>query len=224
MKIFKQQHWHLLLLIPMLLFLNNYATIHPDSVAGSLWDISTSHWWKLAISIPIVHQFYVLVCWRIEFYYKSISTNFGENGYNLFKTGFAILIIARPISLTLLAFSNSKTFDLDTNLTYLITLLLCIPSTYLFYSVKKYFGIDRAFGEDHFKPEKYRNQELIKKGIFKYTSNGMYNYGFLALYIPGILLHSKAAILIAFFNHLYIWVHYYFTEAPDMKEIYTDTK
>ena len=61
---------------------------------------------------------------------------------------------------------------------------------------------------------------MVNKGIFKYTSNAMYIYGLLALWIPGILLQSKAALLMAFFHHIYIWVHYYFTELPDMKMIY----
>ncbi len=51
----------------------------------------------------------------------------------------------------------------------------------------------------------------------------MYIYGFLILWIPGILLQSKAAPFIALFNHLYIWVHYYFTELPDIKMIYKGT-
>ena len=48
----------------------------------------------------------------------------------------------------------------------------------------------------------------------------MYIYGFLILYIPGLLLLSKAALLVAIFNHIFIWAHYYFTERPDMKKIY----
>ena len=63
----------------------------------------------------------------------------------------------------------------------------------------------------------------MKKGIFKYTDNGMYVFGLMILYLPGLLLLSKAAILAALFNHVYIWVHYYFTERPDMQEIYGDT-
>jgi hypothetical protein len=56
--------------------------------------------------------------------------------------------------------------------------------------------------------------------MFKYSSNAMYTFGFLILWVPGLLLLSKAAILAGLFNHVYIWVHYFFTEAPDMKVIY----
>jgi len=48
----------------------------------------------------------------------------------------------------------------------------------------------------------------------------MYIFGFFILWIPGLLLLSKAALLVALFNHIYIWVHYYFTELPDIKVIY----
>jgi hypothetical protein len=89
---------------------------------------------------------------------------------------------------------------------------------YLFYSVKKYFSFDRAFGIDHF--VKGYNEPFVKKGIFRYTDNGMYIFGFLVLYIPALLLFSKAALLVAVFNHIYIWAHYFFTEKPDMKIIY----
>lgn len=61
---------------------------------------------------------------------------------------------------------------------------------------------------------------MVKRGIFKYSANAMYVFGFLILWVPGILLQSKAAVLLALFNHIYIWVHYYFTELPDMKMIY----
>jgi hypothetical protein len=51
----------------------------------------------------------------------------------------------------------------------------------------------------------------------------MYIYGIMILYIPALLLFSKAALVVALFNHIYIWVHYYTTEIPDMKKIYGKT-
>ena len=47
------------------------------------------------------------------------------------------------------------------------------------YSVVHYFGIDRAYGIDHFEPELYRNKTFVKQGMFKYTDNAMYKFGFL---------------------------------------------
>jgi hypothetical protein len=38
--------------------------------------------------------------------------------------------------------------------------------------------------------------------------------------MPGIALRSRAALVVALFSHLYICVHYFCTEKPDMKRIY----
>ena len=43
---------------------------------------------------------------------------------------------------------------------------------------------------------------------------------FSSLWVPALWLASMAALCVALFNHLYIWVHYYSTELPDMKRIY----
>ena len=45
------------------------------------------------------------------------------------------------------------------------------------YSVRRYFGLKRAAGGDHFYV-KYQTMELATKGIFQFTSNGMYVYAF----------------------------------------------
>ena len=220
MKIIYKQSVHFLFLmvfLPLIFFLTKKD---PYLIHGDLWTISTNKWFYFTLLIPILHQVYVLICWRLELYHNSISKTFGEKGFKLYKIGFAILILSRPISITLLAFSNAWTIGIPIELSYLFSFVLFVPAVYLFYSVKKYFGMDRAFGIDHFHPEKYKNVPFVKKGIFKYTSNGMYIFGFFILWIPGILLQSKAALLLAFFNHLYIWVHYYFTELPDIKTIY----
>jgi len=131
-----------------------------------------------------------------------------------------ILFIARPATVLGLAAANHGTLSSPMWLTGLISLLFFGLGVYLFYSVIKYFGMERALGIDHFKPDVYRDAPFVKGGIFKWTSNAMYLFGFLLLWIPGLLFLSKAALLAALFNHLYIWAHYYFTEAPDMRFIY----
>ena len=218
MKIFKYQPWHFLILLVLLTGIYLYVDVDPSILNGELFGIETFVWFVAAILSPILHQVYVLVCWRAELHYNSISKTFGDKGFSLFKFGFAILILSRIITIVLLAVSNSGTLGTSTIFYYTLAVVLLLPSAYLFYSVKRYFGMDRAFGLDHFKPHEV--QPFVKKGIFKFTSNGMYTYGFLILYVPGLLAQSKAALLVALFNHIYIWVHYYFTELPDIKFIY----
>ena len=220
MKVFKYQLWHFLILMGLLWAVYLVSMNDLSMLMGSFWDVGTRSWLIFALITPILHQFYVVLCWRLELHYSYITNTFGTNGFLFYKIGFAVLILLRPVSIILVAISNTGSLDTNGQVAQVLSFVLLVPSVYLFYSVKKYFGIDRAFGEDHFRPEHYMNQTFIKKGIFRYTSNGMYIYGFLILYIPGLLLLSKAALLAALFNHIYIWVHYYFTELPDIKFIY----
>jgi len=224
MKIWEYQFWHILILAILLLVLYFLCSADASFLEGSFWNISAKSWFVAAVLVPIIHQLYVLIFWRSELHYKGVSKLFGKNAFIIYKIGFAVLILSRPVLITLLAFANAYTISINPVVTYLLSIILLIPAIYLFYSVKTYFGIDRAMGIDHFHPEKYKNVPFIKKGIFKYTNNGMYIYGFFVLWLPGILLQSKAALLLALFNHIYIWIHYYFTELPDIKIIYNKTE
>jgi hypothetical protein len=190
--------------------------------AGSLWNVQSSVWFWLAIMFPILHQVYVLLCWRVELFYQGISKKLGKSGFVIFKIGFTLLFVARLVSIILLAVSTSVRLNIDPALKYILISVFIGLSGYLFYSVRMYFGFDRAVGEDHFEPERYRTMSFVKRGIFNYSNNAMYVFGFLILYVPGLLLESEAAFLVALFNHVYIWVHYLFTELPDMKIIYSD--
>ena len=222
MKIFKHQQWHILILGGLLFTLCSYLETDTTVLNGDLWGISTLTWATFAILAPIIHQCYVLVCWRSELHYQGLSRLFGKNGFKFYKTGFSILAFSRPVLIVLLAISSSMTLSINPTLSSVLSGLLLIPAVYLFYSVKKYFGFDRAFGIDHFYPEEYRLKPFVDQGIFKYTRNGMYTFGFFLVWVPGFLLQSRAALLLALFSHLYIWVHYYFTELPDIKMIYKD--
>ena len=220
MKVLQHQFWHFLILISLLAGVYYYVGIDSSVLRGQLSGLSTRIWFLIALLVPILHQIYVLIFWRLELHYQLITKNLGKRAFGLYKAGFTVLILARPVSLIFLAISNAWTLELNPGVSYFLSAFLLLPAIFLAYSIKKYFGIDRAFGIDHFNPEEYKNVPMVRKGIFKYSDNAMYVYGFLALWIPGILLQSKAALLLALFNHLYIWVHYYFTELPDMKIIY----
>jgi hypothetical protein len=50
----------------------------------------------------------------------------------------------------------------------------------------------------------------------------MYKFGFLILWAIALAFLSKAALLVAAFSHAYIWVHFYFTELPDIHKIFGD--
>jgi hypothetical protein len=148
-----------------------------------------------------------------------ISRWFGKNGFTYYAVGFAFLFTSRLIAIILLAISNRNTLSLPPTMALIFTIVLLLPALYTFYSVHKYFGIKRALGIDHF-DKTYRNVPFVKEGIFKFTDNAMYAYGLFILWMPGLLLFSKAALMVAMFNHIYVWVHYYCTELPDIHYIY----
>ena len=61
---------------------------------------------------------------------------------------------------------------------------------------------------------------LVNQGIFRFTSNGMYVYAFMLFWAIAIGFNSSAALAVAAFSHLYIWVHFFATEKPDMDYLY----
>jgi len=221
-KIFKYQTWHLISLIAIIFAINLYLSNSADTLSGSLWGLTTKTWFWLAIAIPIIHQVYVWGVWRLELYKGTFSKRFGlKLLFKLYSIGFSLLFVSRLITIIILAFSSKGTLNINPIISYALAILIIPLVIFLFYSVKKYFSIERAYGIDHF--DKDYNEPYVKKGIFKYTDNGMYIFGFMILYLPGLLFLSKAALLVALFSHVYIWVHYYFTERPDMLVIYGDT-
>ena len=187
--------------------------------AGSLWDVGTIIWLRLAVAIAIAHQVLVWFCWRTQLHWSLLTRLLGDTGFTVYAVLFSILGIARVAVVFILAIANRNTAPVDLAVLRILALLTAIPAVYLFYSVRRYFGFKRAFGADHFDPS-YRAVPFVRKGIFRFTNNGMYTFGFFLLWVPGLWYGSIAALAVALFNHLYIWVHYYATELPDIKRIY----
>lgn len=218
MRILEKQQYHLVTLF--ILISGVFFIARGDFLQGSFAGLSTKTWLWLSILAPVVHQIYVVILWRAELHYQYLTTWFGKRAFGAWTTGFMILFLARPIFIFGLAISNRGTLALPDFFGVVLSVLCILAAIYLVYSVLKYFGLKRALGMDHFQPQVYKDLPLENQGIFRWTSNAMYLFGFLFLWIPGFLFLSKSGLLIAFFSHLYIWVHYYFTEYPDMQYIY----
>ena len=148
---------------------------------------------------------------------------FGSRGFDVYAVGFSILGIARVAAVFILALSNRDTLYVNVKVLRVVAVIAAIPAAYLFYSVMRYFGFKRAFGIDHF-DKSYRSLPFVREGIFRFTRNGMYVFGFCLFWVPGLWFASAATLCVALFNHLYIWVHYYSTELPDMKRIYGEAR
>lgn len=170
-----------------------------------------------AVAIPIVHQVFVWLCWRLELRSAAVSGTIGFRGYLVI---FFVLLVGRVIALAGLAWldAGSMGFAMIPRLTLVI--VLGAIWIYAGYSIKRDFGFVRAAGADHFDPT-YRDMPLVEEGIFRFTSNGMYIFGFFIVWIIAIGFDSMAALIVAAFSHAYIWVNFYATEKPDMRYLYS---
>jgi hypothetical protein len=213
----EKQGWHYFFLA--LLLAGVALLARGDVLVGSLWGISTQAWLWLAVAVPVIHQLFVWLFWRLELHHGLITRWFGDKGFAMYKFGFTVFFAGRPLSLILLGLANYQSLALNPVLAYVLAGILFIPFAYTMYSVAHYFGINRAYGIDHFDPS-YRNKPFVKQGMFQYTDNAMYKFGFLILWSIALVCLSQAALIAAAFNHLYIWVHFYFTELPDIRRIY----
>ncbi|MDR1529650.1 MAG: phosphatidylethanolamine N-methyltransferase family protein [Burkholderiales bacterium] len=196
------------------------------SLSGSFLGLATPVWLIVATVVPILHQFYVWFCWRVELNTHAISQYFGaQTGFRLYAAIFILFFASRFFSIAALAYSNAQCAPGGEHMRIAGMIVACFlfaPSFYLIYSVHRYFGFTRAFGIDHFEPDTYRDIPFVKQGIFRFSQNAMYVYGFLMLWIPAFWFLSPAALVSAAFSHLYIWAHYFCTELPDIRFIYAD--
>ena len=169
-----------------------------------------------AIAFPIIHQVFVWLAWRLEFRSSTTSKTIGFRGYLIL---FFVLFGGRFVSLSALAYMDCGSLNLQIIPRVIATVVLVVPGIYAMYSVKRYFGMARAAGADHFDP-RFRDMPLVSEGIFRYTNNGMYLYAFLLFWGIATGFNSAAALIVAAFSHIYIWVHFYATEKPDMEYLY----
>jgi len=177
--------------------------------------ISALGWFVVAMSVPLIHQVYVWICWRSELCWKSITNTIGLKGYVIL---FFILIISR-LSAIVLCFVDYGSLYKPGWFAWILAGIIFIPGAYTMYSVKKYFGFMRAAGADHFDP-KYRNMPFEKRGIFKWTPNAMYVFAIGIPFAFATAAGSKSMFIVAIYTYVSIWLHYFCTEKEDFKVIY----
>ncbi|WP_069999956.1 methyltransferase [Cellulosilyticum sp. I15G10I2] len=213
-----RQLWQLLTLL--ILVPITWAFAAPVMGGNSWLGITDITWFWLAIGVSIIHQVVVWIVFRLQLGWGTLSKIFGDFDLFVWALLFLPFLLARVISLVGLAYVNSGTLVLPDKLAITLAFFLIIPAIYTLWSVIRYFGLIRALGADHFRIS-YRKMPLVKKGIFKWNNNSMYSFAFLMLWAIALLLGSQAALSVALFQHVYIWVHYFCTEKPDMEIIYS---
>jgi hypothetical protein len=188
---------------------------------GSAWlGVSDYRWFYAVLVVAVVHQFVGWFVFRTQLVFSLFSHLFGKYDMIVWGIIFFPLLLLRPILLIALGVADAGSLGSFRSIQVTLGLILLLPALYTGWSVERYFGVPRALGGDHFR-QSYRELPLVREGAFKYSSNAMYAFAFLALWAIALLTGSRAALAGALFQHAYIWVHMYCTEAPDMGVIYS---
>ena len=210
---FKHQIWHLG--GTSILFYIGIKFSGLQNNTNTFINLGAFSWFIIAMTIPLIHQAYVWVCWRSELCWKSISSTIGFKGYVII---FFVLIISR-LSAIVLCFVDYGSLYTPGWFAWSLAVVIFIPGIYTMYSVNKYFGFLRAAGADHF-DSKYRDMPFERRGIFKWSPNAMYTF---AIGIPfgfAVATGSQSMFIVAIYTYISIWLHYFCTEKEDFKVIY----
>ena len=82
---FEKQGWHFFFLA--LLLVGVVFIAQGDVLSGQLWGISTQAWLWIAVAVPVIHQIFVWLFWRLELHHGLIAKWFGESGFPIYKVG-----------------------------------------------------------------------------------------------------------------------------------------
>lgn len=218
---FHRQAWHLLALL--ILVPAAWLLAYPHLGEGSFLVVTATWWFWASVIVSIVHQVVVWIVFRLQLGWATLTRLFGKADLLIWGLIFLPLFAGRVVTLVGLARATQDTLALTRSLAVGMAVLLLIPAIYTLWSVLRYFGLTRAMVGDHFRV-RYRQMPLETRGIFRYSDNAMYAFGFLVLWSIALFNRSLPALIMAGFQHIYIWVHYYCTEKPDMEIIYPETK
>jgi len=217
-KVLKNQGYHLLVFLAIAIVL--YVTViqFPEG-DRRMWGLSAREATPLSLVFAALHQGWVVFFWRMEYFHGKIHAWFGPAGFTIYRIGFVTFALGRLLLLIPISVATARTASIPSALSAALVVVSTPFILWGLYSVYAYFGVNRAFGADHFDPA-FRGGTLEKRGIFKYIPNSMYTVVLLLLYHPGLYWDSGPGLLAAAAHHALVWTHYFCTEKPDMKEIY----
>jgi len=206
--------------IAYLMGLGALTLLSPNPDAPRLLGLTSAGWAMASIALALLHQIIVAFVFRLQLHRNMMTRLFGERDMKIWAMIFLPLLMMRPITILMTGWADTVPITRFRNLEMILGILLVVVAIWAMHSVIKHFTIPRALGGDHFR-DRYADMPLVNKGAFRYTSNAMYGVVFLGLWGIALLFGSWNALVVALFQHAYIWVHMYCTEAPDMARIYT---
>lgn len=191
----------------------------PGAADAGVLGLTGAGWARLGIALAILHQVIVALVFRLELHRNLMTRLFGPRDMRIWAAIFLPLLAARPLSVVLAGWADNAPITGLRLPEIALGLALLAPAIWGMHSTLVHFTLRRALGGDHFR-EEIRALPKVTGGVFDYTDNGMYGVVFLGLWGIALLFGSWNALVLALFQHAYIWVHMYCTEAPDMRRLY----
>ena len=215
--ILEGQPQHLLMLALMLC---GAAWLLEDSSGqGSFLGLDSLGWAWTSIWLAVLHQLVVAFGFRMQLHRAFFTRFWGERDFAVWRRIFLPLLLARPVTVLITAVLDAGSLGGPRLGQVVLGCVLLVPATWTMHSVLRYFTVRRATGGDHFR-ESYLSMSMVKQGSFRWVDNSMYALAFLGLWGIALIAGSWQALVVAFFQHAYIWVHMYTVEAPDMRWLY----
>ena len=174
------------------------------------------------IGIVVAHQVLVWLVFRAQICFGTLTRLLGRADLAVWSAIFFPFLVARVAGTIVIGQLDAGSLGGPRDLHIVGGVALLLPALYTMWSVIVHFGLIRAVGADHFR-DRYREMPMVTEGAFRFSSNAMYSFAFLALGGIALLWASRAALTLALFQHAYIWVHWYCTEQPDLAVLYADT-
>jgi len=207
--------------LALLLAAGAFAWLSSDDTAPRVLFLTATEWAKLSILLAIFHQVVVAVVFRLQLHRGLLTRMFGARDLEIWTKIFLPFLVARPITIILTGWADDTSLNEPRWLEWVIGLALVALAGWVMHSVFKHFTIRRAVGGDHFRDE-IAELPMVREGAFRFTRNAMYGLAFFGMWGIALLFDSWNALVVAFFQHCYIWVHWYCTEQPDMEWLYGD--
>ncbi|MEJ2084685.1 MAG: hypothetical protein P8Y44_03280 [Acidobacteriota bacterium] len=95
---FERQILHLVLLGVLVTGVGWLSRL-PAMSSGSYLGVSTSVWLWWSITVPVVHQAWVWLCWRLELHHRWLSRYLGSWAFGLYGLGFVLAAFFRGYTL-----------------------------------------------------------------------------------------------------------------------------
>ncbi len=205
--------------LALLLSLGALSLLKSPADAPVLLGLTSAEWAKLSIALALLHQIIVALVFRLQLHRNLMTRLFADRDMTVWAAIFMPLLIARPLTVVMTGWADTTPITGLRWVEIALGAVLVAVAIWVMHSVISYFTIPRALGGDHFR-QAIADMPLVDRGAFRVTGNAMYGVAFLGLWGIALLFGSWNGLVLALFQHCYIWVHMYCTEAPDMARIY----